>query len=539
MRQELLDRVETVIIVQNMSMVRNGILNSVLRKVKIMEDEWNYYPLVVAAEYNINLKWVDLNLKYGDHTGDQIHLNQNSRVLGVYNHFQESYPDGAVEMDYGLSQNPDETYKPIGHNMFQVYRGETHVRDEYYIGLGGKLRLVNRYEAGKKQKSIYYDDCGCVSMIQVYDADNPSYHPFEYYYTPDRVCRLRHEYDCTDGENQLKKITLLDGSGHGGREFTSNVELAAHCLDQVLSDENKCYFLIDEAGLYTKTPLLVQKKNVMKACVVHNIFLENPYDLNSAPQRFYRALCEDRNRYDAIIFLTMKERADFIRKYPDFDFRKAFVIPHPYPITRADFDSRDRKKAVLVARYDPYKRIDHAIKIMKLVNHVLPDVRLEIYGFGSNEQEYRELIQKLELEDTVLLKGFTNDPASIFRGALFSMMTSSAEGLPLTLMESICNGCPVFAYDIKYGPSDVILNGVTGYLFDKSDWESYARTMIAFFQDENAQRQFSENCYEDAWRFSKEKFLDRWSDCMEAVYARHLEKQRKVWAVWASKSVSV
>ena len=47
-----------------------------------------------------------------------------------------------------------------------------------------------------------------------------------------------------------------------------------------------------------------------------------------------------------------------------------------------------------------------------------------------------------------------------FSKASFSLLTSSAEGLPGVLIESMGRGCIPISYDLPYGPSDIITHGV-------------------------------------------------------------------------------
>jgi poly(glycerol-phosphate) alpha-glucosyltransferase len=149
----------------------------------------------------------------------------------------------------------------------------------------------------------------------------------------------------------------------------------------------------------------------------------------------------------------------------------------------------------------------------------LPDARLEIYGFGALRQEYREQIDRLGLANNVFLMGATDDPAAVFSGAALSMMTSAAEGFGITLVESICNGCPAIAFDIKYGPSDIIADGDPGFLITMFDKGAYANRIIAYLWDTELQRAMSENCYADAARFNPEAFARSWFELTKRIYS--------------------
>jgi len=531
MNENLLDKIETIFLVENMHIMTNGIVASVIRKMRFLEDTWGYKPLLLVGGYNIELLRMNVMMKFGGQKQDQNKFTENARILGVFDHFQKAYAPSVIETDYGLTLGEGETSTDAENGIYDIYKDGEHVRKEYYTGLFGRLRKVERLVDGKVHKRIFYDDAGCISKIQSVDLDNQDYYPTESYYTTDKTLCIKAEYDYgkddTGETNLLRRLWLYDKNGNVVKECTSLAELAACCLDEICNDPQKIYLIVDEAGRYTAAPLAVTRKNVFRCCIVHNIFLINSYDLSSPPQAFYEHLCEHRNEFDGIVFLTMTERTDFIRKYPGYDPRKAFVIPHPYPypIRYTSFEKRDHKKAIMIARFDRTKQIPHAISIFREVVNKVPDAILEIYGFGMTEEEEKvdNRIKELNLENNVRKMGFTNYPVEKIRGASAFLMTSLVEGMPLTLIESICNGCPVFAYDINYGPADTVVDRMTGFLFPRGDGRAFADKLIEYFSDIELQRTMSENCYKDAERFGVPRFISRWYSFMESLYFRRRE----------------
>jgi poly(glycerol-phosphate) alpha-glucosyltransferase len=166
--------------------------------------------------------------------------------------------------------------------------------------------------------------------------------------------------------------------------------------------------------------------------------------------------------------------------------------------------------------------MEFAIEIFADVVKALPDVRLEIYGVGSDWERCEKLITEFGMKDNIFLKGFTPDPVSVLKTSALSIMTSPAEAYPLSLIESICNGCPAFAFDIKHGPSEIIIDGVTGYLIPTYDKEMYVGRLTAFFEDLELQRAMSENAYAEAQRFGPDIFLESWHTLIETLYKRYI-----------------
>lgn len=532
MDKRLLDKIEIIFLIDNLLITQNAIVAGVIRKMHIIEDAWGCKPLLLVCNYNIELQRMNVMLRFDSQRPEQAPFGGSSRILGVYNHFQRSYAPEAEETEYSrkLSDGESSVQK---NNIYEIYKNNRHIRTEHYTGLFGRLRMVERLDGGKPVRRVFYDDAGCISMIQRIDKDNPEFHPEESYYTTGKQLCITAEYSYDPNgrdKNIIRKLTLFK-EGRVFKECASNAELAACCLDDICGDPAKLYLIVDETGKLSPAPLAVTRRNVFRCAAVHGVFLTNVYRLSSPPHKYYAHLCEHRNEFDGIIFPAISERTDFIKKYPGFNPRKATVIPHPYayPVRRADFEARDHKKAVIITRYEEVKQIPHAISVFELVVRKVPNAVLEIYGFGqpAAEEKIDDRIRALGLGNNVRKMGYAGYPIEILRSASAFLMTGVFEGTPLSLVESICNGCPVFAYDIKYGPADAVIDRVTGFLVKRGDGASLAARLIEYFQDINLQRRMSDNCYKDADRFGVSRFLDKWGAFMENLYNRRRELMAK------------
>jgi poly(glycerol-phosphate) alpha-glucosyltransferase len=461
-------------------------MNSILRKINAMNDAWGYQPIVFLTDYNIELYKILHDLEMAAHDPSQIYLNQNARII----------------------------------NLFDILQNRTRCYD---AGKQFQYAEVMTSE-GKKDKSIVYDENGRVNKVLIHDPDNSDYKTCEYYYTTDGKPCLKIEYKYNDKwsdndfnyrKHEITSITLYNDDGAAAQSFGDNMELAAFFLNALINDDSKKYIIIDETGKYTKSIAMLKKPNIIRTVLLHNMFLLDSYtflpDANDAmyyPP--YTHLCNNHKAFDGIVFLTRRQREDFIHLFGDRG--NTYVIPHFYTSTvqKADFEKRDHKKAVIVARLDKVKQLHVAVEVFAYVVRQVPDARLEIYGTGPDEKTTQQAIDEYQLNNNVTLMGYTSDPASVLETAALSLNTSYAEGFPLSIMESICNGCPVFAFDIKYGPSDIIRNGETGYLVPRDNVQAMAMRIIYYLQDIELQRRMSQNAYDDSVRFNSSDYLDKW-----------------------------
>jgi len=157
------------------------------------------------------------------------------------------------------------------------------------------------------------------------------------------------------------------------------------------------------------------------------------------------------------------------------------------------------------------------------------------------------LIEKLNLSKNVFLKGFTNDPATIYKKALFSVLSSKTEGFPLAFLESMANGTPVISYDIKYGPRDIIDHGENGLLVPKNDKVQLAEAMIKLFKNPDLALAMGEKSRSKVERdFSKEKFTALWQQAIETAIENRDKRINKLSAKptiekikWKNKSLYI
>jgi poly(glycerol-phosphate) alpha-glucosyltransferase len=534
----------------------NGVAVSVLRKIRLMETAWGIKPLLVITNYDPDLNRTCRILRHIDATSQSTSLSEGTQVFGVYNHFQHM-PDILPETSYDYQKERTD-------RIFHASDGIQVKQIEHYRESTDRLRLVERLdERGRVKQNVYYDDCGVMSMVRAVDPNHPERWLCDYYLTYDQKVCLKTEYRFDEsrrfqyGGNTVTGVTAYNNDGDTLFTCADEIGLTAYCMDQLTSDLNKTFIIIEEDCLHSPSLNTLKKPNVIRTCMVHNIFNINPYDINSEPSPFFTNLCNHYADYNGIVFLTEGERRDFLEKYRDCEVAKTCVIPHPYPCKAGDaqaagrpasppqaderaypckasdaqaderaydttqnvYSTRDIHKAVIIARFDAQKRIDAAISIFKRVVDKVPDARLEIYGYATDDllEQYQRLIKDLRLTNNVNIIGFTSNAASVFRGAALSMFTSVAEGYGLTIIESICNGCPVFAYDIKYGPSDLIADCETGYLFKDGDDDAFAEKIIAYFNDADLQKRMSKNTYDAAPQFSKETYLAKWRDFIKML----------------------
>lgn len=309
-------------------------------------------------------------------------------------------------------------------------------------------------------------------------------------------------------QRSVERVTEFDHEGRPVAVHDSLDPINHLCLDRLIGDDHA--FIMCEDRYLDRYLLNYPSPNTKSVYVLHNAHIKEPYDDIMAIRPGFRPLFEARDRVDGIVFLTATQRAEAEAKYGRTESFK--VLPHSVrpPVLEPGVE-RDPNLVIMMARLDKQKQVDHALEAFAQVVKRLPRARLEIYGRGSDLPALKNLIADLGLKKQVKLMGFTTQPNLAYQRASLCIMTSRYEGAPLTLQESMSYGCPVISYDLRYGPADLIEDGVSGLLVPYGDRRMMAERIVATLQDPALLQRLSAAASVRAADFSEEAFAARWA----------------------------
>lgn len=170
------------------------------------------------------------------------------------------------------------------------------------------------------------------------------------------------------------------------------------------------------------------------------------------------------------------------------------VISNPVKQVVTQRNSISEMEVLNVGRLIPTKHIDELILMFGKVN---TDSEWILKVVGGNAkglyllEEYRELVIKEGLQNQVELLGQVNSTDDLYLKAEIFAFTSSSEGFPNALAEAMAAGCACIAYDCVAGPSDIIDDGINGFLIPMGAEQQYMEKLKMLMSDENLRKRFS------------------------------------------------
>lgn len=307
-----------------------------------------------------------------------------------------------------------------------------------------------------------------------------------------------------------RSIVLCDRESRPVLEFTSINGLRYYWLDQVIGHDQAVLFS-DTLGMAGITHSY-RRPNVAVIQTFHNHHLRHDTigalgytEAESLP------LLKNIDNFDATVFLSDRQLGDVNTLMGTSPTRR--VIPNSRSIDDENPDRlRPRTAGIMLSQLNARKQPDHAVRAIAQANtHVQDPVTLDIYGQGEEREKLESTIEFLDAT-TVHLRGYDSSAAEKFAQSTFSLLTSKSEALPLVIVESMARGCIPIAYDVRYGPRDIITDGIDGFLVPPNDINALAETIMRLqsMSDRSIAR-LRKNAIKRAQEFSDITVLRKWA----------------------------
>lgn len=173
---------------------------------------------------------------------------------------------------------------------------------------------------------------------------------------------------------------------------------------------------------------------------------------------------------------------------------------------------------VLLSVGELNKNKNHQIVLEALHELKTPNIYYVLCGIGPLETEYKQLIQKYNIEKQVLFVGFIQDIKQYYQMADAIINPSLREGLPAVVMEAMACKIPILASKIR-GHIDLLPN--RKLLFDPHNLDEITQCLKGVFWQKSIQE--TERNFEHLKKFSINEIVPQ----MESMYQRGLHSSSR------------
>ncbi|AYG00589.1 accessory Sec system glycosyltransferase Asp1 [Lactococcus allomyrinae] len=221
------------------------------------------------------------------------------------------------------------------------------------------------------------------------------------------------------------------------------------------------------------------------------------------------------SHFDGILVPTEQEAAE-IKK--NWKIKHILALPDTYaekPV-RSSKIQRQKHKIIYLGRLSDEKNPTDIIEIIKIVHQSIPDIKFEFYGYASSEilqQKLQHLVDKYGLKNNVIFKGYQTKEVleCILQETSLFLNTSESESFGMNILEAMTYGVPIVSYQVKYGLSKLIDNGISGYFVPYGSKRQAAKSIIKILINQKLWHLLSKGAADKAQIFSIDKVWERWA----------------------------
>jgi glycosyltransferase involved in cell wall biosynthesis len=145
----------------------------------------------------------------------------------------------------------------------------------------------------------------------------------------------------------------------------------------------------------------------------------------------------------------------------------------------------------MVARLDLQKGFEYLLPAIRELCNYVEGLALILVGEGPDRPAIEGMVQRLGLQQNVLLAGRREDMAEVYAAIDVLVLPSLNEGLPMTVLEAMAAGKPIIATRVGAIPS-VIRDGETGLLVAPRDTAGLRDAIALLLEDPHLGKRMGE-----------------------------------------------
>lgn len=205
---------------------------------------------------------------------------------------------------------------------------------------------------------------------------------------------------------------------------------------------------------------------------------------------------------------------------------RSWVIPNPVYLPDGWQPSRGGHVLAAVGRLVPQKGFDLLLQAFGEIAQLFPEWTLVIWGEGVERKNLEKQRDHLGLQNRVRLPGVSELPGTWVETADAFVLSSRFEGWGIVLLEAMAAELPVVSFDCKWGPREMIHDGVDGLLVPQEDVAALARALAKVMRDAGLRQRLGAAAAKSAQRFAPDRIMASWDEMVLAALAERPSSNR-------------
>ena len=311
-------------------------------------------------------------------------------------------------------------------------------------------------------------------------------------------------------------ITLINNKPF--YQLKSNIKIIS-CQDKRIKSNNKLInSLLTNFQLYKNIKKICKNQSIdiiigfmtesnvlailtAKSINIPVIVSERNYPPCASLSKFWKAMRRITYPKTSILVVQTKPIFNFFNNYMNGE--KIKILPNPISNTHIETKNNhnpSKENIILnVGSLTTQKGQEIAIKAFSKINP--PNWQLHLVGEGPKRKEYASLIKELGMENKI---------SSYYLRARIFVFPSRFEGFPNALTEAMYMGLPSISTDCPTGPSELIEDGVNGFLTPIDDISIFAEKMEILINNESLRKKIGVKAEMKVEHLKESNVVNQW-----------------------------
>ena len=208
--------------------------------------------------------------------------------------------------------------------------------------------------------------------------------------------------------------------------------------------------------------------------------------------------------------------------------RKVPIILNGIDVSKYDI-SNDRKNpdrpftVINVASFSRWKNQIMLLNSFYKVTLKHPETQLVFVGEGAEKAQVETAAKKLGIYDKTIFAGLTSEVEKYLNSADIFVLSSTFEGVPLSILEAYAAGLPVISTRVG-GVQDILEDGVNGFLVPSGDESAMTSAILKLIENPELRGKISDLNKLKAKEFDIKNITEQYIE----LYSRYGEKYEKI-----------
>jgi L-malate glycosyltransferase len=160
--------------------------------------------------------------------------------------------------------------------------------------------------------------------------------------------------------------------------------------------------------------------------------------------------------------------------------------------------------------FEIHYNVSDILRAFEIIQKSLPESRLIIAGFGSEEVKLKQFAKDLNITNVEFIGKIANDKMpEIYNRADIYLNASIVDNMPLSFIEAFACGLPIISYATG-GIPYIVENGKTGVLVEQKDYEALANEALKLLENRDLTQQIISDAHKEVKKYSFDKVKEKW-----------------------------